>query len=58
MKAYIRRTASVIALALVAGSVNSAFAQETTAQDQPPAPETIQTAQADINNAPTDRANR
>jgi iron complex outermembrane recepter protein len=55
MKAYIRRTASVIALALVAGSVNSAFAQETTAQDQPPAPETIQTAQADINNAPTDR---
>lgn len=50
MKTYIRRTASVIALAVVAGSAGNAFAQETVT----PAPETIQADPAE-DNLPTDR---
>ena len=48
MKTYIRRTASVLALAFVAGSAGTAFAQEVVA------PETIQPGPAE-ENAPTDR---
>ncbi|HOY78926.1 MAG TPA: Plug domain-containing protein, partial [Hyphomonadaceae bacterium] len=51
MKAYIRRTASVIALAFVAGS-GAAFAQEAT--DAPSGPETIQASQP-VDNTPTDK---
>lgn len=52
MKTYIRRTASVIALAVVAGAGN-AFAQEAVTPEAS-APETIQTDPAD-DNLPTDR---
>ncbi len=54
MKRYIRRTASVIALALVAGGSGTAFAQETTGQDTAAGPDTIQTAQ-EIDNTPSDK---
>jgi len=45
MKSYIRRTASVIALGLVASGTGAAFAQEATT---PAAPETIQPGPAEV----------
>ena len=54
MKTYIRRTASVLALAFVAGGTGTAFAQEVTAA-QAVAPDTVQPAQPDVDNDPTDR---
>jgi iron complex outermembrane receptor protein len=54
MKSYIRRTASVIALGLVAGGTGVAFAQETPAATSA-APETIQPGPAEDDTAVADK---